>query len=258
MTYTSFSKFIFLPLMAGVLGLAVTGCGAASNVALTPGNWSMTAAPAGGGVPFYIGGNLTQNGTNLTGTLYVVSSNCFDPSAMVAFTGTVKGQIVTLTSASAIGQVINITASGSGSSALTGTYTVTGGCADGNNGNLTGTTVPSISATWSGPLVGSGGANVILAFDLTQSTTASQNGQFGISGSAMFTNSSCSNSATVSTAFIAGPYLYVSGLTDDGGIYTYIQVLLNNPSAPTSMKGEYDVNGGKCNGDSDTPTFTKQ
>src|SRR5208337_4156598 len=108
--------------------VALSGCGASNNLALTPGNWSMTAISNGAAGTFYIGGNLTQTGTNLAGTMYVVGSDCFSSSTTVVFTGTVKGKNVTLTSTSISGQVISVTATGTAGSALSGTYTVTGGC----------------------------------------------------------------------------------------------------------------------------------
>jgi len=271
MRFASFPKFALLSLLVGCLAL-LSGCGSnsASNLALTQGNWSVTAVPSAGAAgTFYIGGNLTQTGNSLAGTLYVVNSGCFDPSTMVAFTGTVNGSNVTLTSPSVQSQVITIAAKGTASgttatsSTMTGTYTVTGGCDDGDSGSINATTVPSINGTWNGPLPFSqGGANVTLALTLTQAATASTGsgvaGTFAIMGTGVFAQSSCSLSAAVSQAFIAGPYLVVNGSTDDGGEFSYTQVLLNNPASPTSMTGGYSVSGGNCDGDLGNPTFTKQ
>lgn len=264
MNFARFPKFAFLSLPAGVLALVLAGCGSSNNVALTPGNWSMTATPTSGGSgAFYIGGNLKQTGTSVAGTLYVVNSNCYSPSTAVTFTGTVKGNSLTLTSTGISGQVIAVTSSAMGSSSFSGTYMVTGGCDGGDTGNLSANTVPSITGTWSGPVashggVSQGGPNAALAFTLTQAASASGDGTFALTGSGTFTNSSCSNTATVDQAFIAGPYLLVIGLTDDGGSYSYEQVLLNNPATPTSMQGTYQVSGGNCDGDFDEPTFSKQ
>ncbi|MGA8067928.1 MAG: hypothetical protein WCA47_11395 [Terriglobales bacterium] len=220
----------------------------------------MTAVPSSGST-FYVGGNLTQTGSDVAGMMYVVNSSCFSSSTTVAFTGTVKGKDVTLTSASTGGQIVTVTASGTASS-LSGTYSVVGGCADGDTGSISASAVPSISGTWSGPITGSGGSNVTLALALTEAATASMDGTFAITGNLTFTNSSCSVNGTVSSAFIAGPYLLVNGSTNetDGstGDFSYTQVLLNNPATPTSMKGTYDVIDGLCAGDLDTPTFTKQ
>ena len=237
MKFAGFPKFALLALLAGVLALALSGCGA-SNLALTPGNWSMTAVPSSGAAgTFYIGGNLTQNGSSLTATMSVVSSLCFSSSQVVPFTGKVNGNKVTLTSSSIGGEVITVTASGTSGSALAGTYTIVGGTTcNGDSGTLTANPVPTISGTWGGLIfspggVSQGGANAALALTLTQAATASSDGTFALTGSGTFTNSSCSSAATVTSAFIAGPYLVVEGDTDDGG---------------------------SCDGDSDQPTFTKQ
>ena len=262
MKFASFPKFALFSLLAGVFALALTGCGASNNMALTQGNWSMTATPSAGAT-FYIGGNLTQSGTNLVGTMYVVNSLCYSSSQTVAFTGTVKGKNVTLTSASVGGEVITVTATGTAAS-LTGTYSIAGGTTcNGDNGTLTATPVPSISATWSGPITGSGGSNVTLAIAFTQAATASADGTFALTGNVTFTNSSCSLNGTVNGSFIAGPYLVVNGLTNEvsgnTGDFTYTFVFLDNPASPTNMKGDYHIVDGDCAGDSDTtPTFTKQ
>src|SRR5277367_1524718 len=145
MNCASFPEFAFLCLLAGVLALALAGCGS-SNTTLTPGNWSMTATPTSGGSgAFFIGGNLKQTGNNVAGTLYVVNSNCYSPSTTITFTGTVKGDNLTLTSTGISGQVISVTSAAMGSSSFSGTYTVTGGCDGGDTGNLSANTVPSIS-----------------------------------------------------------------------------------------------------------------
>jgi hypothetical protein len=262
MKFASFPKFALLSTLAGVFALALTGCGASNNLALAPGNWSMTATKSGGSV-FYIGGTLTQSGTNLAGTMYVVSSLCYSPSQTVTFTGTVKGTKITLISDSVGGEVLNVTATGTNGS-LTGTYSIAGGTTcNGDTGTITANPVPSISATWSGPITGSGGSSVNLAIAFTQAATASADGTFALTGNVTFTNSSCSVNGTVDTSFIAGPYLVVNGNTTEvdgsAGTFTYTQVLLNNAASPTSMQGTYSVTWGLCYNDPDTtPTFTKQ
>jgi hypothetical protein len=193
------------------------------------------------------------------GTMYVVNSNCYSPSQTVAFTGTVKGNNVALTSASVGGEVITVAATGTAGS-LTGTYSIAGGTTcNGDSGTLTATPVPSISATWSGPIVSQGGQST-LALAITQATTASSDGTFAITGTGAYTNSTCFSTATITSAFVAGPYLVVQGTTNDGGNFFYTNVLLNNSASPTSMKGTYEVSdpGATCDGDLDSPTFTKQ
>ncbi len=257
MTFAAFSKFAGSLLTVSVLALTLAGCGSSNNPALTQGNWSMTATSSGAAGTFYIGGNLTQTGSSLAGSMQV-NNACINPSQVFAFTGTINGKDIALTSASAAGQVITVTGTETSVSAMTGTYTVTGGCDDGDTGNIAAAAVPSISATWSGPIASQGGPNVTLALSLKQATTASSDGSFALTGTGAYTNSSCSSTATVTSAFIVGPTLVVNGTTDDGGNFFYTNVLLNNPASPTNMKGTYQVSGGNCDGDLDSPTFTKQ
>ena len=258
MNFASFHKVALLSLLAGMV--ALSGCGANNNLALMPGNWSMTAVPSVGAAgTFYIGGNLAQTGTSLTGTTSVVSSLCYSPSQTVAFTGTIKGNNVTLTSASVGGEVITVTATGTNGS-FTGTYIIAGGTTcDGQTGTITASPVPSISATWSGPIASQGGSST-LAFTFTQATTASSDGTFALTGTGTYTNNSCFKTATITSAFVIGPSIVVNGATDDGGNFSYTNVLLNNPASPTNMRGTYEVSdaGGTCDGDLDEPTFTKQ
>ena len=186
MKFASLPKFPLLPVLAAFLILLLVGCGATNNLALTQGNWSMTATSSGAVGTLYIGGNLTQIGSILAGSMLVIGS-CIDPSHTFAFSGTVNGNKVTLNTASASGEVITVTATGTIGSALTGTYTVTGGCDDGDSGTITAAAVPSINATWSGPISGSGGSNVTLAIAFSQATTASADGTFPLTGTVTFT-----------------------------------------------------------------------
>jgi hypothetical protein len=265
MKFTCFPKFALLSVLAGVFALILTGCGASSNLALTQGNWSMTATPSAGAT-FNIGGNLTQSGTNLAGTMYVIGfPNCYSSSQTVAFTGTVKGKNVTLTSGSVGGQVISIIATGTAGS-LAGTYTIAGGTTcNGDSGTLTATPVPSISATWSGPIVDANGDNVILSMALTQAATASPDGTFALTGNLTYTGSTCSVSGTLpaGSAFIAGTYIVMQGNTIefDGspGTFTYYPAFLNNPTLPVNMQGTYTQTFGVCTDNAgNAATFTKQ
>jgi hypothetical protein len=284
MKVSSFSKFALLSLLVGVLALALTGCGSSSsnNLALTPGNWSVTATSTSAGVIvhnnvhrdvesgniFYIGGNLAQTGSSVAGTMYAVGS-CIDSSQAITFTGTVEGNNVTLTSASAGGQVVTLKATGTAStagaavSALTGTYTVTGGCDDGDSGTATANAVPSISGTWSGPIQDSfDDPNAVLSVALTQASTASSDGTFALTGTVTYTNSSCSASGTITSGSIAGSYVMVNASTvdQDGeqGSFSYTEVQLDSTTAPKNMTGSYYVNEGYCADDNYTTTLTKQ
>jgi hypothetical protein len=263
--HTICSRFL-LSLLAGTLALMLAGCPAMVDspaTTLTPGNWAVTAIssnPATG--TFYVGGNLTQSGGTLSGTMYVVSSLCFDVSVPVSFTGTVSGTQVTLTSVDVNGQVFSVVATTTTDSALSGTYTVTGGCAGGDNGTIAASAVPSISGIWNGPVTGSGSSSVTLSIALTQDTTASADGSFPLTGILTYTGSTCSVSGTITQASIAGPYILLNANTvetdgSDGQVF-YNQVLLDSSSNPQNMTGTYQIAFGLCDGDIQSLTLTKQ
>lgn len=266
MKFAAFSKFLVLALTAGVL--ALSGCGATSsgnNLALTPGNWSMTVTSSGAAGTFYIGGNLTQTGTTLAGTLqFIGSAGCFPPSAPVDFTGIVNGKNVTLTSANVAGQVLTITASGTAGTALTGTYSVTGGCQGGDHGTVTANAVSSVSGTWKGTIVDANSETVTVLMTLTEAATASADGSFALTGNLTYTGSTCSVSGTLpaGSAFVAGTSIAMQGNTvesdNSAGNFTYYP-FLNTAASPTSMQGPYTQTFGVCTDQNSNPaTFTKQ
>jgi hypothetical protein len=257
---------LWLSVLCGIGVLAFTGCGAVANSrstsTLAQGNWSLNLTSSNSAVgTFYVGGNIAQNSSTLSATMYVARSSCFDVSVPLTFTGTLSGQQVTLASSAVNGEVISITATVNTSSSLSGTYTVTGNSCAADSGTLAANVVPAISGTWSGPVVGSGGPSVTLALALTQAGTASSDGTFALTGTATYTGSTCSVSGTVTGASVAGPYVIIGGTTveTDGsqGTFAFNNVLLNSSRQPASMTGTYDVTFGNCQGDSQSLTLTK-
>jgi len=257
---SSFPKFALLLMVAGVFALMLAGCGGSNTLGLTQGNWAFsatsTAAAQIAGPTFVVGGNLTQSGGNLTGAMYVTQSGCIVPQ-FVNFTGTVKGKNVSLTSETFGGQVITVAASGTKDS-LTGTYTVTGECAD--SGTVSANPVPSISGTWNGTISnvaaskGFGVAQATVSVSLTQAATPSEDGTFALTGTLTYTNSVCAVTGTISNGFVAGNFVSMTGPTDDGaGSFTFDHVVLDSVTAPQNMTGDYD----DCN-PIQSVTLTKQ
>jgi hypothetical protein len=265
MSRTLHAQF-WLSLLSVALILVFTGCQAlsgSSDAALARGNWALAATSSNPAVgTIRVGGNLSQSGRTLSGSMYVVGSLCFDVSQPLSFTGTVKGKQVTLTSATVSGQVLRVALTVTSSSAMSGTYTITGGCGDGDSGSVDAHAVPSISGTWKGSVTGSGGSNVDLSIALTQAKTASADGSFPLTGTLAYTGSTCSVSGTITSAFVAGTYIQLSGTTveTDGsdGTVLYNNVLLDSSSAPRNMTGNYEIDWGLCSGDFQTLTLSKQ
>jgi len=272
MKSAAFPKFLVLPVLMCVL-LALAACGGTSNTNLTQGNWAVTATSnvtANAAAPsFLIGGNLTQSKSTVSGTMYVIDSLCFPASQQIVVTGSVKDKNVTLTTASFEGQVITVTGTTSDPSTITGTYKVVGGCADGDQGTITATAMPSISGTWTGLVdaIGSSASHGIsqatLSVALTQANTASADGTFALTGTVTYTNSTCSVSGTISGGSLAGLYianLHVDTLEQDEsqGDFTFSNVLIDSATAPKNMTGDYEVLSGLCQGNAETLTLTKQ
>jgi hypothetical protein len=274
--------------LAAIFAVALVGCGSDNNLTLTQGNWSIAATSNGDAArhnskkhksqiksnvsaDFFVGGNITQTGSNVAGTMYIVGSDCLDSSSGIAFTGTVKGTQVTLTSPSLEGQVITITASGTSTStttSLTGSYAVVGGCDDGDAGTLTANLVTPITGTWNGPLSNcdagvNGCSNATISIDMTQATTVSDDGTFAVTGDITYTNSGCGTvSGTITGGFIAGQFVTLNANTTDTSegteSFTYDFALLDNPTTPLNMTGTYDVSGGNCDGNEQVLTLSLQ
>jgi len=255
----------WLSLLLGILTLALAGCWpilTPNDATLTQGNWSVTATSSNPAIgTFHVGGNLAQSGNALSGTMYVVGSLCFDDSLPISLTGTVNGQQVTLASTDINGQVFSVAATATTDSALSGTYTITGGCGSGDSGTAAANVVPSISGTWGGSLVGSGGSSVALNINLVQSATASADGSFALTGDLVYAGSSCSASGTITGAFVAGSYILLNADTVeiDGSVgnVSYINVLLDDSQNPQNMLGTYQVDFGLCADDMQVLTLSK-
>jgi hypothetical protein len=250
-----------------VLAMSLAGCGGGSNggnTTIQAGNWALSATSAtnNSGAPSSIGGNLTQSGQVVSGTVHIVGSTCFDSAEAIPVSGSINGSNLVLQVNSTSGQQVTLAATVT-STSINGTYTVAGGCANGDAGTVAGNPVPSISGTWSGPVAGSGGTNVTLSIALTQATTASADGSFALTGTVTYMNSSCSTSGTITSGSIAGTSiseLDVQTVESDAsqGSFTYSNVSLNSSTAPTSMSGDYSVDSGLCSSDAQTLTLTKQ
>ncbi len=241
-----------------LLLVLLAGCGSGpSYLRLKSGNWVFVATSrVFSDTTVYVVGNVTQAGTEVRGAMHVDdASGCFDLSTDVPLTGVVQDQNITLTSSTISDQVITVSVSGT-SESLTGTYTITGGCAGGDQGTVTGTYIPPISGTWNGSFTTPSGGTFSATANVRQGL-ADAGGLFDLTGTVAFTNSSCMTSATLSSnSFIVGDIVYMelttnSGLTDFFGYIT-------DPANPRSMEGTYQISSGTCAGDSGSGTFTKR
>jgi len=209
------------------------------------GNWQFTTTTVAGAPSIAIAGSISQSGNSVSGAVHVDGSNCFDAMTTVGLTGAVtNGKNISLTSAPVAGQVITFT--GTFTNTFTGKYSIDGGCADGEAGNVTGSNVPYMEDNLNGTFTNPGGNT----FDATGSITqggANSDGSFGISGTAAF-QTACFPSGTVTSGELSGGS-YILGtavaLVIDTGNGT-LNFLGTEDASGGSISGSYTVTGGTC------------
>jgi len=147
----------------------------------------------------------------------------------VTLTGAITGNSLTITSGAVNGQVISFTGTPT-STTLSGTYTITVGCAGGDHGNVSAFKVPSVTGNWTGPFTPS--TTVTVALTQTPGSITSPPG----SGSS-----------------IIGILVYAEINTSNGQMVFTGTV---NQSGD-QMTGNYSVVGGSCAGNTGTGTINK-
>jgi hypothetical protein len=211
------------------------------------GNWQFNSSPTVAGTPaIAVAGGLNQSDNSISGAVHVDGSKCFDPPTTVNLTGAVANNSnITLTSAPVAGQVITFTGTSSDYT-FNGTYSISGGCADGEQGKVAGTNVPYMEDNLSGTFTNSGGNT----FDATGSITqggANSDGSFGISGTAAFQTSCFPSGTVISGELSGGSYILGTAvaLVIDTGNGT-LAFLGTEDAAGDSISGSYTVTGGTC------------
>jgi hypothetical protein len=203
--------------------------------------------------PLTIAGSITQSDSSVAGEVHVDGSGCFDQHTAIALTGTFTNSNVSLTSTAVDGQVITFTGSISddalngADSALAGTYTIDGGCANGDHGNVTGMRIAVIANILNGTFTTSGGETFDVVGDEAQSGTASSEGSFGITGTVTF-STPCFSSGTItpgtfpSGSFIIGTSVALEIETGNGTV-TFLGTLNRDRN---EIRGNYTVGGSTC------------
>jgi len=193
-----------------------------------------------------IDGSINQSGSSLRGAVHVDGSNCFDRLTTVGLTGTLNGSNISLTSTSVAGQVTTFTGSITNDT-LTGTYTINGGCANGDQGSVAGIKIPHILNTLNATFTTSGGDTFDVAGNVVQDASASSEGSFGITGTVSF-RTSCFSSGTItpgtfpSGSFIMGRSVALKIETGNGTLAFLGTENLSNGE----ISGNYTVSGGTC------------
>ena len=211
------------------------------------GNWHFSTTSTVSGTPAVsIDGSINQSGSSLRGAVHVDGSNCFDRLTTVGLTGTLNGSNISLTSTSVAGQVTTFTGSITNDT-LTGTYTINGGCANGDQGSVAGIKIPHILNTLNATFTTSGGDTFDVAGNVVQDASASSEGSFGITGTVSF-RTSCFSSGTItpgtfpSGSFIMGRSVALKIETGNGTLAFLGTENLSNGE----ISGNYTVSGGTC------------
>lgn len=202
------------------------------------GNWHFsTTSTVSGTPPVTIAGSINQSGSSVSGAVHVDGSNCFDQLTALFLTGTLTGGNILLKSTSINGQVATFTGSIT-ETAFTGTYAISGGCDDGDHGNITGAKIPSIDGQMNGAFTASGGGTFGATAQINQGNNTS-NGTFGLTGSFAF-GPACPSSGTITSGtFPSGSFI----------VGTSVTLVIEASSGTVIFHGTADRVSGEISGD---------
>lgn len=133
------------------------------------------------------------NPSGSVGAVLQPFGRCFDWDVnRVRFSGTRSGNTIELESQPNQAQVvrISVTLSASGEAAQ-GTYTITGGCGAGTSGSIDGRRV-NLTGVWSGMM-----GTIPARLDMLMADAPDADGNFGVSGTATFSGTSCFANAII-------------------------------------------------------------
>lgn len=213
-------------------------------------NWQLSTTSTKGFPPTTIAGGIAPSAVPVSGAVHVDGSTCFDKLTAVDLTGTLNGSTLSLTSASVSGQVMTLTGSTAEDpvTKFTGTYSIQGGCADGDQGNVTGVELTPVGGPWAGDLTSEAGDINRIAVTLAQGSATTE-GTFGLTGNATFESGTCFKWGTVASGkFPSGSYVMGTDvtlvITTDNGVISF----LGSSAAKYGglIRGNYTVIGGTC------------
>lgn len=224
------------------------------------GNWQFNSTSTAGMPPAKIYGSITESGGSVSAAMHVDGSACFDSPTTIALTGTLTGSDISLTSTPVEGQVIALTGTitenaDTGVLTSTGTYSITGGCGDGDKGTVTGILI-YLDQALDGTFTTSQQQTFTVSGGLYYEIEPNPDGSSGLTGTAAF-STPCFSSVTIKPGTISSGS-YTIGTTvglefDTGnGTLTFLgTVNLDSYDAEFDgyqISGNYTVSGGTCDG----------
>ena len=266
------SRRILLFFVASFAFLSVTGCmkptggGGSGGGGTKPadyvyltGNWQFDATPTSGAAPFTVlAGFISEqdsSGTNdfTTAALQVQSTTCYSTAVEIPLQGGTEPTLLGLSSFPVDGQTLTLSATkDSTATHLTGKYTISGGCANGQSGTVAGTLYDLVNGTYAGSVTGAGPAENV-QLNLTQGV-GSGDGLSYIAGSAAFQGFPCFTTGNLPYAapgqyfpgYVTGSKIYLDFTTNDAN---GSQIILSgnfDPTATTIMINSLAIIGGDC------------
>jgi hypothetical protein len=210
---------------------------------------------------FTVGGTLqTDAKGNVSGVLGIASivptNSCFSAGTTASFTGMISQGRLTLTSAAINGQMVNlaVTVSSDGNFFSNGSFTVTGGCLNGDHGMVSATRL--VTGAYTGTFALNGNmVNVTVNFN--QPGIPGPDGSFAITAGATFTNNSACGFTSAGTESGAQSGLAV-GFTMASNAASIFNFVGNSvDTSATMISGSFGVFSGPCDQMKGTVTLKK-
>lgn len=255
-----------LVLLAGCRNISSSGGNTGPvNPDLT-GNWQITFAPTAGPALFpNASGFLMESITDSSSTKEVSAelravgaSGCFFGVNPLFGTGQVAGTDLGIKTASTDGQYIQLSGTlNATSDQFTGSYNVSGGCASGDAGTVSGQRYTALTGTYSGPIAST--PMQTLSFDLLQNGLGNGNGQFVVTGTLNATGFSCFQTGTMGAADgdVSGNSFNLTFATNDASGANLSVAGTFDPAASTLTLDSVSVDKGVCAGSYGSATLTK-
>lgn len=247
--------------------VAITGGGGVEDSNYITGNWVIQLTATSGGTPFtqFAGfidedQSATDGKNDATAALQGESPDaCYAGADVMPLFGNVTGATVYFYSFDVNGQYFTINATkNTGSTQMTGTYSVAGGCDNGAAGTLTGTRYAVLNGTYSGSVTANAAETMNLK--LTQNTGGTGAGTFFVSGSATFQGISCFTTGTMAdtSGTILGNAVQLAFTTNEANGSQVILAGTIDPTADTLTITSANIQGGDCSASLGGATLTLQ
>lgn len=251
---------VLLPILLFFSGCATTPQPQPTPVDMSSyltGNWQATVSSSTGSPVSTFAGSVTETSSTSDAGQYTMAllqfqGPCFVASPLVPMQGNIKATALGLDSYTVNGQGVHIQATANATgTALTGTYSVQGGCANGATGNFSAARYAALTGTFAGQVAVAGAPANKAVLTLSQGTDATGSGTFLLTGTLSLTGTGCSLNATAATSManaVRGGQAALSlNATDGSGGVATISGTFDS-AASIFTPAMFTVQGGSCAG----------